>query len=44
MLRTDSVLQQDSSVTIKWVNEVLDQIATRSSFSSLKLRTDVQAR
>jgi DNA ligase 4 len=44
MSATDSALQPDSGVTVDWVDEVLDQIAARSSFSSPKLRTDVQAR
>jgi DNA ligase 4 len=44
MSATDSALQSDLSVTVNWINNVLNHIAAESSFSSLKLRTDVQAR
>jgi hypothetical protein len=33
-----------SGVTVDWIDEVLDRIAATSSFSSPKLRADVQAR
>jgi DNA ligase 4 len=44
MFTTDSALQPDSSVTVDWINEALDRTAARSSFSSPKLRADVQSR
>ena len=44
MSATDSTLQPDSSVTVDQIDETLDRIAVRSSFSSPKLRANVQAR
>jgi DNA ligase 4 len=41
---TNSALQLDSSVTVDRIDEVLDRIAVRSSFSSPNLRADAQAR
>jgi DNA ligase 4 len=41
---TDPALQPDSGMTVDWIDEVLDCIAATSSFSSSKLRADVQAR
>jgi DNA ligase 4 len=44
MSATDSTLQLDSSVTVDQIDEILDHIAVKSSFSSPKLRADVRVR